>query len=125
MNHEFAQDNTPCMLGRERFREHSRPQCAVVGADLLLLAVGLLHKRVNEHTHHGDGRAGDTDRRHGRAKSNGSGDLGGGRGGGDSHKSVSKCIQDLCQYTESTFENTDQDDNALHGVADRLSHRGH
>ena len=82
MNHEFAQDNTPCMLGRERFREHSRPQCAVVGADLLLLAVGLLHKRVNEHTHHGDGRAGDTDRRHGRAKSNGSGDLGGGRGGG-------------------------------------------
>jgi hypothetical protein len=38
---------------------------------------------------------------------------------------VSKCIQDLCQYTESTFENTDQDDNALHGVADRLSHRGH
>jgi hypothetical protein len=57
-------------------------------AHLLLLAVSLLHERVNENTHHGDGRAGDTDRRHGRAKGNGSGDLRERGGGGFSKVSV-------------------------------------
>jgi len=80
------------------FREHSRPPCTMMDADLLLFAVGLLHERVNENTHHGDGRAGDTDRRHGRAKGNGSGDLRGRGVEGNSQKSVSKSIQHLCQY---------------------------